>query len=74
MWHDIKEKLPKVGDLVEIETKNFLSVYAKFEESDMDLYFRLQCTKATIGLDEITRWRYDPTAGWFQEYLIKYKK
>ena len=65
MWHDIKEKLPKVGALVEIETKNFSSVYAKFEESDMDLYFRLQCTKVTIGLDKITRWRYEPMAGWF---------
>lgn len=65
MWHDIKEKLPKVGALVEIEVKNFSSMYAKFEESDMDLYFRLQCTKVTIGLDEITRWRYEPMAGWF---------
>lgn len=41
MWHDIKEKLPKVGALVEIEAKNFSSMYAKLEESDMDLYFRL---------------------------------
>ena len=66
MWHDIKEKLPKVGALVEIETKNFSSsIYAKLEESDMDLYFRLQYTKATIGLDKITRWRYEPMAGWF---------
>lgn len=66
MWHDIKEKLPKVGALVEIETKNFssiyASIYAKLEESDMDLYFRLQYTKATIGLDKITRWRYEPMA------------
>lgn len=65
MWHDIKEKLPKVGALVEIETKNFPSIYAKFEESDLDLYFRLQYTKATIGLDKITRWRYEPMVGWF---------
>ena len=65
MWHDIKEELPKVGALVEIETKNFSQVYAKFEESDMDLYFRLQYTKVTIGLDKITRWRYEPMAGWF---------
>ena len=67
MWHDIKEKLPKVGALVEIETKNFSSIYAKFEESDVDLYFRLQCTKVTIGLYEITRWRYGPMAGLFQD-------
>ena len=65
MWHDIKEKLPKVGALVEIETKNFPSMYAKFEESDMNLCFRLQGANTAIGLDEITRWRYEPMVGWF---------
>lgn len=60
MWHNIKEKLPKVGATVEVEIKAGPSIYGVFVENDLNLYFKPAWGDYTMGLNEIKRWRYEP--------------